>query len=103
MDPEIYWKLVNPTVRSAQSPGVLMTLAGLIRGSKPETLQPQLMSVCQALVDPEVCRNEQVSNEPLKTLDTIGNCQRPVFSLSVSQHMHKITNLGKFGLEVARE
>ena len=23
---------------------------------------------------------------PLKTLDTIGNCQRPVFSLSVSQH-----------------
>ena len=25
----------------------------------------------------------------------IGNCQRPVFSLSVSQHMHKITNLLK--------
>ena len=29
----------------------------------------------------------------LKTMDTIGNCQRPVFSLAVSQHMHKITNL----------
>ena len=29
----------------------------------------------------------------LKTTDTIGNCQRPVFSLGVSQHMHKITNL----------
>ena len=29
----------------------------------------------------------------LKTVDTIGNCQRPVFSLGVSQHMHKITNL----------
>ena len=29
----------------------------------------------------------------LKTLDTIGNCQRPVFSLGVSQHMHNITNL----------
>ena len=26
--------------------------------------------------------------EDLKTLDTIGNCQRPVFSLGVSQHMH---------------
>ena len=25
-------------------------------------------------------------------MDTIGNCQRPVFSLGVSQHMHKITN-----------
>ena len=35
---------------------------------------------------------------PLKTLDTIGNCQRPVFSLGVSQHMHKITNLWKFKL-----
>ena len=23
---------------------------------------------------------------PLKTVDTIGNCQRPVFSLGVSQH-----------------
>ena len=30
----------------------------------------------------------------LKTLDTIGNCLRPVFSLAVSQHMHKITNMG---------
>ena len=33
----------------------------------------------------------------LKTLDTIGNRQRPVFSLSVPQHMHKI-NLWKFEL-----
>ena len=29
----------------------------------------------------------------LKTVDTIGNCQRPVFSLCVSKYMHKITNL----------
>jgi hypothetical protein len=34
----------------------------------------------------------------LKTMDTIGNCQRLVFSLAVSQHMHKITNLWKFEL-----
>ena len=27
----------------------------------------------------------------LKTLDTIGNCQRPVFSLGGSTQMHKIT------------
>ena len=31
----------------------------------------------------------------LKTLDAIGNFQRPVFSLGVSQHMHKITNLNR--------
>ena len=30
---------------------------------------------------------------PLKALDTFGNRQRPVFSLFVSQHVHKITNL----------
>ena len=34
----------------------------------------------------------------LQTLDTIDNCQRPVFSLGVSKHMHKITNLWKFEL-----
>ena len=37
----------------------------------------------------------------LKLKDTghyFGNCQRPVFSLTVSQHMHKITNLWKFKL-----
>ena len=34
----------------------------------------------------------------LKTVDTIGNCQRPVFSLAVPEYMHKITNLWKFEL-----
>ena len=43
-------------------------------------------------------RNWQFSRSlpGLKTVDTIGmigNCQRPVFSLGVTQHMHKITNL----------
>ena len=35
----------------------------------------------------------------LKTLDTIGNCQRLAFLLGVSQHIHKITNLWKFELD----
>ena len=35
----------------------------------------------------------QESGQSLKTMDTIGNCQRLVFTLGVSQHMHKITNL----------
>ena len=34
----------------------------------------------------------------LKTLDSIGNCQRPLFPLGISQLMHKITNLWKFEL-----
>ena len=29
----------------------------------------------------------------LKTLDPVGNCQRRVFTVGVSQQMHKITNL----------
>ena len=36
-------------------------------------------------------------------MDTIGYCQRPVFSLAVSQHMHKITNLWKFELDWSLE
>ena len=36
----------------------------------------------------------------LKTLDTFGNCQRPVILLGVSQRMHKITNLWKFELNL---
>ena len=38
------------------------------------------------------------TNIHLNTLDTIGNCQRLAFTVSVSQHMHKITNLWKFEL-----
>ena len=34
-----------------------------------------------------------VEERYLKTVDTVGNCERPVFSLRVSQHMHKIINL----------
>ena len=31
--------------------------------------------------------------KPLKTLDTFGNIQRPVFSLGLFQHMQKVTSL----------
>ena len=40
---------------------------------------------------------ELYSMSELKTLDTF-TCQRPVFSLGVSQHMHTMTNLWKFEL-----
>ena len=39
----------------------------------------------------------------LKAVDTIGNCQRQVFSLGQSQHMYKITNLWKFELDWSSE
>ena len=38
----------------------------------------------------------------IKTLDTIGNCQRPVFSLGGSQHMHKITTVKVWAQLVAK-
>ena len=38
----------------------------------------------------------------LKTLDTIGSCRRPVFSLGVSQHMHKITKRENLSLTGCR-
>ena len=39
-----------------------------------------------------------LSDLHLKTLDTIGNCKKTVFSLCSSQHVQKITNLWKFEL-----
>ena len=53
----------------------------------------QTSSIC--VIRPVEPENYQfyTCTRALKTVDTtIGNCQRPVFSLSVSQHMHKITN-----------
>ena len=44
------------------------------------------------------CFLEKSGKMWLKTLDTIGNCQRRVFTVGLSQHMHKITNLWKFEL-----
>ena len=46
---------------------------------------------------------KRVKTNHLKIMDTIGNCQRPVFSLGVSQHMDKITNLWKFELDWSSE
>ena len=44
-------------------------------------------------------RVQQIAiSTPLKALDTFGKCQRPVFSLDLSHHKHKITSLWKFGL-----
>ena len=40
--------------------------------------------------------NNRKSKLILKALDTFGNCRKPVFSLGVPQHVHKITNLRKF-------
>ena len=42
--------------------------------------------------------NYQTYAFPLKALDTFCNCQRPVLSVGVSQHMHTKTNLWKFVL-----
>ena len=44
-----------------------------------------------------LCQGFLSDSSFLKTLGTIGNCQRPVFSLGVSQHMHNITNLSSIG------
>ena len=39
---------------------------------------------------------KQIQHYLLKAVDTIGNCQRLAFTVGVSQHMHKISNLWKF-------
>ena len=48
----------------------------------------------------EYCRSVWTAVQAfhLKAVDTIGNCKRLAFTVGVSQHMHKITNLWKFEL-----
>ena len=46
----------------------------------------------------EIAVSTILTHRELKTLDTIGNCQRLAFTVGVSQHKHKITNLWKFEL-----
>ena len=47
---------------------------------------------------PVCIHNMQILHRFKDTGHYTGNCQRPVFSLGVSQHMHKITNLWTFEL-----
>ena len=47
-----------------------------------------------------VSMNYSVSSFAFKALNTFGSCQRQVFSLGISQYMHKVTNLWKFKLLV---
>ena len=61
---------------------------------------PTLKTVQIAFVGLAVCvegihrdKDAREVNTALKALNTFGNCQRPVFSLGVSQNLHKITNL----------
>ena len=46
-----------------------------------------------------IVRKKNITFHELKTVDTIGNCQRLAFTVGVSQHMHKTTNLWKFEVD----
>ena len=50
--------------------------------------------------------NAQHGQHTLKESDTFGNCQRPVFSLGASQHMHTnkpVKTFPQLVIEVARK
>ena len=49
-------------------------------------------STQQSMVLPQT-GHALIQVDVLKTVDTIGNCQRLAFTVGVSQHMHTITNL----------
>ncbi|XP_072168625.1 dynein axonemal assembly factor 5-like [Diadema setosum] len=59
--PEVYCKLILPTVQAAQGPGVLMTFASILRGTKRVLLKKYLPEICKVLCEPDVCRGEQTS------------------------------------------
>ena len=49
------------------------------------------------------CRQREDVSWGLKALDTFGNCQRTVFSLGVSQHMHKNNKSVKIWTQLVRK
>ena len=55
-------------------------------------VETYLLTWCEMSIKPYRCLAINFKASSLKPLDTIGNYQRQVFSLGVSQHMHKITN-----------
>lgn len=59
--PEVYCKLILPTVQAAQGPGVLMTFASILLGTKRALLKSYLLDICKTLAEPDVCRSEEVN------------------------------------------
>ena len=54
---------------------MLISLVFVYNEEKQRSLNQKLLTYCQEII------------KPLKTPDAIGNCQRPVFTAGVSQHM----------------
>ena len=59
------------------------------------------LQIYRGLSAPHILYTQRLVLGCLHALDTIGDCQRPVFSLGVFQHnVHKITNLWTFELNI---
>ncbi|XP_071953209.1 dynein axonemal assembly factor 5-like [Antedon mediterranea] len=56
--PEVYCKLILPSLKSTQSAHVLMTLAAIIRGSRPDLFEAYMSEISTTLAEVEVCRVE---------------------------------------------
>ena len=67
VSPQVYCKLILPSIQTASSPSVLMTCAAIIRGTQQHILQPHLAEICDTLILPEVCCGEQVSSRFLSS------------------------------------
>ena len=62
--------------------------------TKEQTFVECVFIICLVILAELTTPPTVVPDLCLKTRDPVGNnCQRPVFSLGVSQHIHKITNL----------
>lgn len=60
--PEVWVKMVLKHIKLSQSPGSLMLLASVLRGSERSTLRPFLHDVISILGDPDICRSVEVGD-----------------------------------------
>ena len=73
----------------------LVRLVRVAKGSKASLSKIRTDDKSSSVWEQEKSKNTYQTQfqRSLKAVDTIGNCQRTDFSLGVSQHMHKKTNL----------
>ena len=88
---EMYWGLTAFQPEQVKSPQRLIKRQWTLLVNTQTSYLISSYLIFSFLLTSSFCFLRFLNYNDLKTLDTIGNCQRPVFSLGVSQHMHEIT------------
>lgn len=66
--PDVYCRLVLPTIQEMPSAGPLRVMAAVLRSSQRRQVEPQLPQLASLLASEDVCYSRQVNLQTLKLL-----------------------------------